>query len=35
LLLDDEVLCIGEFKTIATPADKLIGFRFGKRRVKN
>jgi hypothetical protein len=35
LLLDDEVLCVGEFKTMATPADKLIGFRFGKRRVKN
>jgi len=34
LLHDDEVLCIGEFKTTATPADKLTGFRFGKRRVK-
>jgi hypothetical protein len=35
LLRDDEVLCIGEFTTTATPANKLIGFRFGKRRVKN
>ncbi len=35
LLLDDEVLCIGEFKTMATPANQLTGFRFGKRRVKN
>jgi hypothetical protein len=35
LLLDDEVLCIGEFRTMATPANNLIGFRFGKRRVKN
>jgi hypothetical protein len=35
LLLDDEVLCIGEFKTVATSPDKLTGFQFGKRRVKN
>jgi hypothetical protein len=35
LLLGDEVLCIGEFKTVANPADKLIGFRFGKRRVES
>lgn len=35
LLLGDEVLCIGEFKTVANSADKLIGFRFGKRRVQN
>jgi hypothetical protein len=35
LLDHDEVLCIGEFKTTATPADKLTGFRFGTRRVKS
>jgi hypothetical protein len=35
LLLGDEVLCIGEFKTVANSPDKLTGFRFGKRRVKN
>jgi hypothetical protein len=35
LLLGDEVLCICEFKTVATSPDKLIGFQFGKRRVKN
>ena len=35
LLLGDEVLCIGEFKTVATSPDKLTGFRFGERRVKN
>jgi hypothetical protein len=35
LLLGDEVLCIGEFKTVAISPDKLTGFRFGKRRVKN
>jgi hypothetical protein len=35
LLLGDEVLCIGEFKTVATDPDKLTGFQFGKRRVKN
>ena len=34
LLLGDEVLCIGEFKTVATSPDKLTGFQFGKRRVK-
>lgn len=32
LLLDDEVLCIGEANTLALPPDKLIGVRFGKRR---
>jgi hypothetical protein len=32
LLLDDEVLCIGEVNTLAQTPDKLIGFRFGKRR---
>lgn len=35
LLRGDEVLCIGEFKTVANSPDKLTGFRFGKRRVKN
>jgi hypothetical protein len=35
LLLGDEVLCIGEFKTVANSPDKLTGFKFGKRRVKN
>ncbi|MBW8709739.1 MAG: hypothetical protein JF631_01235 [Mycobacterium sp.] len=35
LLLGDEVLCIGEFKTVATSPDKLTSFQFGNRRVKN
>jgi hypothetical protein len=35
LLLDDEVLCIGEFSTVASSPDKLTGFQFGKRRVKS
>jgi hypothetical protein len=35
LLLGDEVLCIGEFKTVASSPDKLTGFQFGTRRVKN
>lgn len=35
LLLGDEVLCVGEFKTVASSPDKLAGFQFGKRRVKN
>jgi hypothetical protein len=35
LMLGDEVVCIGEFKTVATDPDKLTGFQFGKRRVKN
>ena len=34
LLLGDEVLCIGEVKTVATSPDKLTGFQFGKRRVR-
>jgi hypothetical protein len=34
LLLNDEPLCIGELKTVATSPDKLTGFQFGKRRVK-
>jgi hypothetical protein len=32
LLLDDEVLCIGEVETLALPPDKLTGVRFGRRR---
>jgi hypothetical protein len=32
LLLGDEVLCIGELKTVANSPDKMTGFRFGKRR---
>lgn len=35
LLLDDEVLCIGELKTVANSPDKLTGFQFGRRRIKN
>ena len=34
LLLDDEVLCIGEVNTLAQTPDKLAGFRFGKRRAE-
>jgi hypothetical protein len=32
LLLDGEVLCIGEASTLALSPDKLTGFNFGKRR---
>ncbi len=32
LLLGDEVLCIGEFNTVASSPDKLRGVQFGKRR---
>lgn len=32
LLLDDEVLCTGEVNTLASPPDKLTGFKFGRRR---
>ncbi|OBG24720.1 hypothetical protein [Mycobacterium sp. 852002-51057_SCH5723018] len=32
LLLDNEVLCTGEVDTLASPPDKLTGFRFGRRR---
>jgi hypothetical protein len=35
LLLGDEVLCTGEFKTVANSPDGLTGFQFGKRRVQN
>ncbi|MGB6206092.1 hypothetical protein [Mycobacterium sp.] len=34
LLLDDEVLCIGEVNTLAQAPDTLTGFRFGKRRAE-
>jgi len=34
LLLDDEVLCIGEVNTLAQTPDKLTGSRFGKRRAE-
>jgi hypothetical protein len=34
LLLDGEVLCIGEVNTLAQTPDKLTGFRFGKRRAE-
>jgi hypothetical protein len=32
LLLDGEVLCIGEVNTLASSPDKLTGFQFGRRR---
>jgi hypothetical protein len=32
LLLDDEVLCIGEATTLALAPDRLTGFDFGERR---
>lgn len=32
LLLDDEVLCAGEVDTLASPPEKLTGFKFGRRR---
>jgi hypothetical protein len=32
LLLDDEVLCTGEVNTLASPPEKLTGFKFGRRR---
>jgi hypothetical protein len=35
LLLDDEVLCTGEFSTAASSPDKLSVFEFGKRRVQS
>ncbi len=35
LLRDDEVLCIGEFNTVASSPDKLAGVQFGKRRDTN
>jgi hypothetical protein len=32
LLLDDEVLCVGEVKTLASPPERLSAFQFGRRR---
>jgi hypothetical protein len=32
LLLDDEVLCIGEATTLAVSPEQLTGFHFGRRR---
>jgi hypothetical protein len=32
LLRDDDVLCIGEFSTVASRPGQLSGFQFGKRR---
>ncbi|HUE35438.1 MAG TPA: hypothetical protein VMQ38_21830 [Mycobacterium sp.] len=32
LLLDDEVLCTGAVNTLASPPEKLTGFKFGRRR---
>ncbi|MGB8391633.1 hypothetical protein [Mycobacterium sp.] len=32
LLLDDEVLCTGEIRTLASPPEKLTGSKFGRRR---
>lgn len=32
LLLDDDVLCTGEVTTLASPPEKLAGFKFGRRR---
>jgi hypothetical protein len=34
LLLDNEVLCVGEVNTLAKTPDKLTGFRFGGRRTE-
>lgn len=34
LVLDDEVLCTGEVATVALPPDRLTGFAFGSRRVR-
>jgi hypothetical protein len=35
LLLGDEVLCIGELRTVANSPNKLPGFQFGMRRAEN
>ncbi|OBG31804.1 hypothetical protein [Mycobacterium sp. E3198] len=32
LLLGDEVLCTGDVTTLASPPEKLTGFKFGRRR---
>jgi hypothetical protein len=34
LMLDDEVLCVGEANTLALAPDKLTGFNFSKRRIR-
>jgi hypothetical protein len=34
LLLDDEVLCVGEIATLAVPPEKLTGHLLGKRRAE-
>jgi hypothetical protein len=34
LLLDDEVLSIGEATTLALPPEKLTGYQLGKRRAE-
>ena len=34
LLLDDELLCVGDITTLASSPEKLIGHRFGKRRTE-
>jgi len=34
LLLDDEVLCVGEITTLAVPPEKLTGHLLGKRRAE-
>jgi acyl-coenzyme A thioesterase PaaI-like protein len=34
LVLDGEVLCVGEVNTLAQPPDKLAGSQFGKRRAE-
>jgi hypothetical protein len=34
VLLNEEVLCVGEVTTLALPPDKLTGHRFGKRRAE-
>jgi hypothetical protein len=33
LMRGDEVLCVGELKTVANSPDTLPGFRFGRRRI--
>lgn len=35
LMLDGELLCTGETTTVASPPEKLTGFRYGKRRADN
>ncbi|HME49245.1 hypothetical protein [Mycobacterium sp.] len=35
LILDDEVLCVGELTTLALPPGKLAGYRYAKRRTRS